>query len=125
MDWHAGMVDTERLGDSLWVLRLTGEHDLATAPLIAAAFEQIEATGTTVLVDFTGASFIDSTVVGSLIERARSGETLLLVAPKDSVVRRTLNLVGVNGLLSTFATREEALRAVPPEDNPSPQTTGK
>jgi anti-anti-sigma regulatory factor len=78
-----------------------------------------------VLVDFTETSFMDSTVVGALIKRVRNGETLLLVVSKNSAARRTLDLVGVTGLLSTFETREEALRAVPPKDSPGGHAGGR
>lgn len=123
-DGSLGTAKPEQLGPSLWVLNLVGEHDLSTAPLIDAAFRPIQASGTTV-VDFSEASFVDSTVVNSLTQRARDGETLLLVAPKNSAVRRTLDLVGITNLLSTFETREEAVRAVPPEDSPPPETPDK
>ena len=36
------------------------------------------------MVDFTETLFIDSTVAGALIKRARNGDTLLLVVPKNS-----------------------------------------
>lgn len=122
MTGHAvGTAETEQLGPSTWVLKLVGEHDLSTAPAVDAAFEQIEASGTTVVVDFTETSFIDSTVLGALITRARRGETLLLVAPKTGTARRTLDLVGLTGTLTTFDTRAEALQAVlPHDDSPLP-----
>ena len=123
MDRDLGRVETERLGDSLWVLKLAGEHDLSTAPAIDAAFERISVTGTTVVVDFNQTSFIDSTVIAALARRSRSGETLLLVVPRGSAVRRTLDLIGITDLLGTFETRDEALQAVPPEDvRPAPRS---
>jgi anti-sigma B factor antagonist len=118
VDRDLGRVETERLGDSLWVLKLAGEHDLSTAPAIDAAFERIEATGTTVVVDFNQTSFIDSTVAAALARSSRGGETLLLVVPRGGAVRRTLDLIGITDLLRTFETRDEALQAVPPEDAP-------
>jgi anti-sigma B factor antagonist len=98
------------------VLELAGEYDVSTAPDIDAAFAPIEASGTTVVVEFAQASFVDSSVVGALINRSRSGETLLVVAPRGSAVRRTLDLTGVTDALRTFETRDEALQAVPPQD---------
>jgi anti-anti-sigma factor len=112
-----GIAKTEQLGPSLWVLELAGEHDLSTAPLVEAAFSRIGVTGTTV-VEFTQTSFIDSSVVHALVSRSRGGETLLLVVPRGGAVRRTLDLVGITGMLRTFETRDEALQAVPPEDAP-------
>lgn len=115
-DGKRGTAETEQLGPSLWVLELTGEHDLSTAPLVAAAFDRIGASGTTIIVEFTQASFIDSTVAGALVKRSRAGETLLLVVPRGSVARGTLDLIGITDLLTTFETRDEALQAVPSED---------
>jgi anti-sigma B factor antagonist len=116
VDRDLGTVETERLGDSLWVLRLAGEHDLSTAPRIEAAFERIAETGTTVVVDFGEASFIDSTVIRALVSFMERGENLLLIVPKRGAVTRALELTGVSTLLQVFETRSEALRAVPPED---------
>lgn len=82
MDGDLGRVETERLGDSLWVLKLAGEHDLSTAPAIGAAFERIAEDGTTVVVDFGEASFIDSTVISALVSFMERGENLLLVVPQ-------------------------------------------
>ena len=59
--------------------------------------------------EFTQTSFIDSTVVAALVRRSRAGETLLLVVPRGSAVRRTLDLIGVTDLLRTFETRDEAV----------------
>jgi anti-sigma B factor antagonist len=118
VDRDLGVVETERLGDSLWVLKLAGEHDLSTAPTIEAAFERIAETGTTVVVDFGGASFIDSTVIRALVSFMERGENLLLVVPRRGAVSRALELTGVSALLPVFETRDAALRAVPPEDQP-------
>jgi anti-anti-sigma factor len=117
-DGYLGTAETEQLGPSLWVLKLDGEHDLSTAPLVAAAFERISVTGTTVVVEFTQTSFIASTIVAALVRRSLAGETLLLVVPRGGAVRRTLDLIGIPDLLRTFETRDEALQAVPPEDAP-------
>ena len=47
---------------------------------------------------------------------ARRGETLLLVAPRTGVARKTLDLVGIPDLLRTFETRDDALQAVERHD---------
>lgn len=88
MDSDLRMVEIERLGDSLWVLELAGEHDLSTAPRIAAAFDRITETGTTVVVDLSEASFIDSTVIRTLLGSMERGEDLLLVVPAPGAVEQ-------------------------------------
>ncbi len=119
MDRDLGTVEIERLGDSLWVLQLAGEHDLSTAPTIEAAFERIAESGTTVVADFSEASFIDSTVIRTLLSFMERGETLLVVVPNRGAVSRALDLTGVSTLLPVFETRAAALRAVPPMDQPA------
>lgn len=119
MDRDLGTVEIERLGDSLWVLQLAGEHDLSTVPTIDAACDRIAETGTTVVADLSEASFIDSTVIRTLLRLVERGEDLLLVVPKQGAVRRTLDLTGVLALLPVFETRAAALRVVPPNDQPA------
>ena len=119
MDSDLRMVEIERLGDSLWVLQLAGEHDLSTVPTIDAACDRIAETGTTVVADLSEASFIDSTVIRTLLRLTERGETLLLVVPERGAIRRVLDLTGVSKLLPVFETRAAALRAVPPDDQPA------
>jgi anti-sigma B factor antagonist len=118
MDAFRGTVETDRLGQSLWVLRLIGEHDLSTVPAITESFSLIAASGTTVVADLSEASFIDSSVIGTLISHTGPGEHLLLVAPSASPARKLLNLVGVRARVPIFETHEEAMRAVPEHDLP-------
>jgi anti-anti-sigma factor len=115
-DRQFGSVQTERLGESLWLLNLMGEHDLATLGEVDEAFARIEATGTTVILDLLDATFIDSTVIGRITISHTRGEKLLLVVPKDGIVRRLLDLVGLTSRIPVYETREEALCSVPEED---------
>jgi anti-sigma B factor antagonist len=119
VDRELGTVEIERLGDSLWVLQLAGEHDLSTVPTIEAAFERVADTGTTVVADLSEASFIDSTVIRTLVRFTERDENLLLAVPQHGAVRRVLELTGVSKLLPVFETRAAALRAVPPDDQPA------
>jgi anti-anti-sigma factor len=115
-DGEFGSLQTERLGESLWLLNLVGDHDLATEGRVGDAFARIEATGTTIVVDLSQATFIDSTVIGQIVASRERGETLLLVVPKHGMVHRILDLVGLR--IPMFETREEAFQAVPGEDDP-------
>jgi anti-anti-sigma factor len=94
-------------------------NSVQKAPTIEAAFERIAETGTTVVVDFGEASFIDSTVIQALVRSMKRGENLLLVVPERSAASRVLELTGVSALLQVFETRDAALRTVPPEDQPA------
>jgi anti-sigma B factor antagonist len=95
---------------------LTGEHDLSTLPIIDDAFQRIVEPGTTVIVDLSDATFIDSTIIAAIVMQVRRGETLLLVVPEQGGVRRVLDLVGISAAVQVFENREEALRAVPMEE---------
>jgi anti-anti-sigma regulatory factor len=115
-DRQFGTAQTEQLGASLWLLKLVGEHDLASRAEVEDAFARIEATGTTVVIDLLETTFIDSTLIGRIAAAHERGENLLLIVPKSGVVRRVLDLVGLR--IPTFETRAEALRAVPDQDQP-------
>jgi anti-anti-sigma factor len=119
VDRDMGTAEAEQLGESLWLLRLVGEHDLSTAPSLNQALCRIEETGTTVVVDFCDAAFVDSSVIGALVKQQQRGETLLLVAPQRCRVRRSLELMGITQRMPTFESREEALR----EASPQPSTS--
>lgn len=119
MGRELGTVEIERLGDSLWVLKLAGEHDLSTVPAMEAAFDRVAETGTTVVADLSEASFIDSTVIRTLVHFMEGEATLLMVVPERGAVRRVLDLTGVSKLLPVYETRAAALRAVPPDDQPA------
>ncbi|MDX6496478.1 MAG: anti-sigma factor antagonist [Gaiellales bacterium] len=110
VDRDMGTAEAEQLGESLWLLRLVGENDLSTASSLNQALHRIEQTGTTVVVDFCDAVFVDSSVIGALIKQQQRGETLLLVAPQRCRVRRSLDLMGLTQKMPTFESREEALR---------------
>jgi anti-anti-sigma factor len=113
-DRQFGSAQTERLGESLWLLKLVGEHDLASRGSLDEALARIASTGTTVVIDLLEATFIDSTVIGRIAAADERGENILLVVPKSGMVRRLLDMVGLR--MPMFETRDEALRAVPDED---------
>jgi anti-anti-sigma regulatory factor len=91
---------------------LTGEHDLATLPIVDEAFQRI-AEATIVIVDVRDATFIDSPIIGAIISQGRHAETLLVV-PKRGGVRRALDLVGISSAVQVVESREEALRLIFP-----------
>jgi anti-anti-sigma regulatory factor len=70
--------------------------------------------------DLSDASFIDSSVIGTLIAHTGPGNDVLVVAPLAGTAGRLLNLVGVEEHIPIFETREDAMRAVPEHDRPQP-----
>jgi len=55
-----------------WLLRLRGEHDLATADTLDAQLEAVFLHGTNVVVDLSDAVFIDSSTVGAIFRSLRT-----------------------------------------------------
>ena len=84
-------VVSERRGEAL-VLRVSGELDLSTAPVLDAAVSAArEEQGPPVVLDLSGVSFVDSTGIRSLIGAAQAleseGRAFALLSPADAVVR--------------------------------------
>jgi anti-anti-sigma factor len=98
----------------LMIVALRGEHDLSTKAELAAALASACASAPLVVVDLGECSFIDSTVIASILSSyARAGEQgcrLALVIPQtDGIVARTAELSGLRALVPTFSSLEEAL----------------
>jgi hypothetical protein len=92
-----GSIDVERQTDVISVVRLIGDHDLATRP--------------------TEAGFVDSTMIAALVEA--HGQTvsepqcsLVVVVAPGSRVARVLALVDLGSVVPVFSTEAEAMRAV-------------
>lgn len=98
----------------VWLVALLGEHDLSTADEVAAAISGVFDAGSNLVLDLTGATFIDSTVAGAVLraqERVDSHEEdeLVVVAPTDSQARRTLELVGIGEVVHLCETQAAAM----------------
>lgn len=112
-----GRIAREPEGDVV-VLRLHGEHDLSTAPAVRRELEQAAATGGGVVVDMTETEFIDSSILGTLVEGSRmlrggaSGVGFAIAAAPGGPVTRLLDLVAVSNLVRVYPTRAEALAAI-------------
>jgi len=61
-------ITTEQLSDDAYVIALSGEVDLYTAPEFKQQLLDVIAKGAkTVVVDFSNTTFIDSTTIGVLV----------------------------------------------------------
>ena len=96
------------------VIRVHGEHDVATAPALRAVVQDAIAGATPVVVDLSGATFIDSSVLSVLLSGLRRsreadrGYVLVLPAEDGAPVRRIFE---VTGLIPVFAIRPSAADA--------------
>ena len=100
------------------VVTLSGELDAHDAPglreLFASAHERAQADDVSVLLDLTQVTFLDSTVLASivgLLRRVReAGGELGVVLPRGSALR-IFEITGLDSVLTTYPTRAAALDA--------------
>jgi anti-sigma B factor antagonist len=87
----------------VWVLSLHGEHDLATQPSLREQLQHVRAAGGPIVVDLSPTTFVDSTIIGALIESAADLEPnepgVFAVTPPGSAARRLCDLVGLGDAL--------------------------
>jgi anti-anti-sigma factor len=93
-DWD---IRTDRVGQHLWVVSAPGEGDLADVDELEAVFDTVFEHGSTVVVDLSETTFIDSAVVGLLVSRHQRVEhndahQLAVVAPPRRHPRRILDM---------------------------------
>ena len=96
------------------VITLTGESDAFVAPRIRSDLESALASEAPLVVDLTQATFIDSTIVGVLLEGLADCEKLerplLLLLPDDAApeVHRLFQITGLDALLPVVRSWDEA-----------------
>ena len=91
----------ERYGQDV-VVKLAGEFDVACEEYFEAALGPLEEPGSSVVVDLSGLSFMDSTGLNQLIaahERSRRVGFRLAIVPGDAHIRRTFELTGLDQIL--------------------------
>jgi anti-sigma B factor antagonist len=110
-------------GDVLIVV-VRGEHDIYTAPALRDRLDQALGGGTPngtapvgVIVDLSGATFLDSSILGALLEARRQalekalGYVVCLGENPEPGVARILEITGLVPVFPVVRTREEALGA--------------
>ena len=101
-DTPEGRIDVENRA-GVWVLSLHGEHDLATQPSLREQLEHVRAAGGPIVVDLSPATFVDSTIIGALLECATGIEAnapgVFAAAPPESAARRLADLVRLGDAL--------------------------
>ncbi len=106
-------VQTERVDDSTYVIALTGEVDLYTAPEFKQQLLDVIAKGAKdVVVDFTNTTFIDSTTLGVLVggvKRLRAQEGRLSLVCSDRNITKIFEITGLDRVFTIYPTRDEAL----------------
>jgi anti-sigma B factor antagonist len=110
-------------GTGFSVVTLHGDSDAYVAPRIRSDLATALGAGEPLVVDLTQATFIDSTIVGILLESLADCEKrerpLLLLLPEDAApeIHRLFEITGLGALLPVVRSWDEAsarLDAPPP-----------
>jgi anti-sigma B factor antagonist len=106
-------VQKEKVDDSTYVIALSGEVDLYTAPEFKQQLlEVISEGGKDVVVDFSGTTFIDSTTLGVLVggvKRLRAQDGRLSLVCSDRNITKIFEITGLDRVFTIYPTRDEAL----------------
>jgi anti-sigma B factor antagonist len=113
-------------------VEMAGEHDIYTAPDLRERLREVIESGSSVVVDLSGASFIDSSILGALLNARqwaidrKQGFAICLDQGSDLAVRRVFEMTGLTATLPVLDTRDQAAavarspRSDAPEDHEQP-----
>lgn len=98
------------------MLTLSGEHDLSTAPDLRRQLDGLIADRASVVIDLSAASFVDSSILGVILDgKRRAGDAGLGYAVVHSngtsSVGRVLEITGLRTELPVHSEREAAASA--------------
>ena len=106
-------INVELASDDVWVIALSGEVDLYTAPEFKEQLLDVIAKGAKhVIVDLTDTTFIDSTTLGVLVggvKRLRPEGGQLSIVCSDRNITKIFEITGLNRVFPIHADRTEAL----------------
>jgi anti-sigma B factor antagonist len=99
------------------VVVVEGEHDIYTAPVLRERLDEALARNVGIVVDLTAATFVDSSILGALLDarrRAQEQEQGFVVSVGGAAepgVRRILDITGLVPVLPVVGERDEAILA--------------
>ena len=112
---HSPTVDVSHPSAEATLVVLGGEHDLASAPILRRTFETALTESDHLIIDLSGAEFIDSSTLAALYgARKRADETgrrFNLVLGTAPIVERALELSGILPTLNVVKTVDQALES--------------
>ena len=108
---------TQAFGDGTFVVALSGEIDLYTAPELKAELLRLVAEEPRrIVVDMTDATFVDSTTLGVLlgaVKRLRLQGGELEIVCSDLNIRRILSITLLDRAFTIYESLDVALRSQP------------
>ncbi len=116
-------IATEQVGDGSYVIALSGEVDLYTAPEFKQQLlDVIAKQAKQVIVDFSDTTFIDSTTLGVLVggvKRLRTNDGQLSLVCSDRNITKIFEITGLDRVFTIYPTREEAVSKLASSTQPS------
>jgi anti-sigma B factor antagonist len=111
-----GTVEVGPHAPGIAVVTMLGEHDISTEPQLAQAIAEASA-HSDVVVDLSGCTFIDSTVIASLINgaaavHARGERFALVIPPEQRHVTRIARMIRLSEFLAVHDSRDAALASL-------------
>jgi anti-sigma B factor antagonist len=115
-DVQVGEIGLERTDAGISVVTISGEHDLNTAPELRRQLDELISNGEPVVVDLTPASFVDSTILGVILDGRRQSQEggngfEVAHAEGTEAVGRVLEITGLRSELPVHGDRELALQS--------------
>jgi len=109
-------IKTEPLSEDAYVIALTGEVDLYTAPEFKQQLLDVIGKGAkNVVVDFSDTTFIDSTTLGVLVggvKRLRTNDGQLSLVCSDRNITKIFEITGLDRVFTIHPTREQAVASL-------------
>ena len=109
-------ITTEQLGDDAYVIALSGEVDLYTAPEFKQQLLDVIGKGAKdVVVDFSNTTFIDSTTLGVLVggvKRLRANDGQLSLVCSDRNITKIFEITGLDRVFTIYPSRDEAVATI-------------
>ncbi len=113
-------ISTEKLREDAYVISLSGEVDLYTAPEFKQQLlEVVGRGGKEVVVDLSNTTFIDSTTLGVLVggvKRLRPNGGQLALVCSDRNITKIFEITGLDKVFPIYASRTEAVERIDSRD---------
>jgi len=112
-----GSIEVETPRPGVTLLKVSGEHDLYTAPDLRDRLKEGLSAGG-VVVDLSGATFVDSSILGALLSaRQRAAEdgngfAVSLETGASRTVRQVFEITGLIPAMPVLPSVEEAMKAM-------------
>jgi anti-sigma B factor antagonist len=104
-------VEVSEAADDAVCITVRGELDMSAAPDLSDAVARARDAASTVVLDLTSVTFLDSSAIGALVtagREVREGGGRLQIGPRSDIVARVLEITGLAETTEAFDVLPEA-----------------